>query len=243
MFGGTQIATIRLPDGREVAFVDWQDQPIYSTADLLSGWSDTEVPLFTYVIGDPVSATTNITTRRTASKRDTNVATPGSAAGTEEMLVYSVRPEVLEVQLADGSTNATTGEPRTTGQPTVRANRLATLAYYCTLRLIVSQKIMHEAPFGYYNPGFGAVSFGGYGGAALPAQRTIGSQGLPSNEAVRSYAIPIHVGGTEKYRLLLTNPTSATISWDNEDSVPTAVDEDLLSLRVLLDGLYKRPVA
>lgn len=239
-----QITTLRMPDGKEVRFVDWQDQPIFSTADLLSGWTDQEIPLFTYAIGDPVSATTNAGTRRIATKRDTNVAVPGSAAGTEEMLVYAIKPEVLEVQVADDpGDNLTSGQPRTTGQPIPRANRLATLNYYCILQLIVSQKVMHEGPFGYYNTGFGATAFGLYQGAALGAQRSMGSQGLPSQEAVRSYAIPIHVGGTEKYRVQILNPTGATIAWDDEGASPAEVAEDVLSVRVVLDGLYKRPVA
>lgn len=243
-YGGSQIATIRLPDGREVAFVDWQDQPLWSTADLLSGWTDEAVALFTYVIGDPVSATSNFANRRTASARDTNVATPGSAAGTEELLVYSIRPEVFEATLAGETPDPTQQVNSQPGQPLARANRLALMGWLCNLRFTVSQKTMHECPFGYYNTGFGATAIGGlYQGAALPAQRSIGSNGLPSNEAVRSFAIPVHVGGTEKYRVDLVNPEGAPINWLTEDSLPEPDDSVVLTLRVYLDGLYKRPVA
>jgi hypothetical protein len=46
-----QITTMRLPDGTEVAFVDWQDKPLFSSVDLLANFTDTEVDAFTYVGG------------------------------------------------------------------------------------------------------------------------------------------------------------------------------------------------
>lgn len=242
-----QITTLRLPSGAEVAFVDWQDQPLYSTADLLNGWTDEEIPLFTYSVGDPVSASTNSTVRRIATKRDTNVSTPGSMAGTEEMLVYAIKPEVLSLQTdTQGDVgDLNTMEPRLVGQPVPQVNQLAWMNWFCNLRFIVSQKIMHEASFGYYNTGFGAVSFGGYTGSALPGQRSFGSQGLPSQEAVRNYGIPVHMGSTEKFRLLLVNPNGATINWvdENFSPAPAPIEGLVLSLKVYLDGLYKRPVA
>lgn len=242
-----QITTLRLPNGTEVEFVDWQDQPIYSTADLLNGWSDEQVPLFTYSIGDPVSATSNVAQRRIATKRDTNVSTSGSAAGTEELMIYAIKPEVLALSTdPEDEDDLTTMEPRLLGQPIPQANQLALLNWYSTLRLYVSQKIMHEAGFGYYNPGFGASAMGSYGGGSLvSAQRTLGVQGLPSQGAVRSFAIPIHVGSTEKYRVEITNPTAATIEWldENDSPAPAAITGLVLSVRVNLDGLYKRPVA
>lgn len=243
-----QITTLRLPNGAEVEFVDWQDQPIYSTADLLSGWSDESVPLFTYSIGDPVSASSNASQRRIATKRDTNVSTSGSAAGTEELMVYAIKPEVLALSTEPASTDLTTMEPRLLGQPIPQANQLALLNWFSTIRFIVSQKIMHEAGFGYYNPGFGASAMGSYGGGSLAtgtAQRSLGIQGLPGQSAVRSLAIPIHVGSTEKYRVEITNPTAATIEWfdENDSPAPAAIEGLVLSCRVHLDGLYKRPVA
>lgn len=238
-----QITTLRMPNGTEVQFVDWQDMPLYSTADLLSGWSDEEVTLFTYVEGDRVSTTSNATTRRTATKRDTNMATPGSAAGTEEMLVYSIKPEIFELQTdGDPATDVATSAIRAVGQPQPRAINLGRLHDTCTLRLIVSQKIMHEAGFGYYNNGFG-TQVQVQGGALIAATRTYASQGFQSQEAVRSFAIPIHVGGTEKYRVVIVNPTGATVNWTDEAATPASVAAIVLKARVYLDGLYKRPVA
>ena len=93
--GMNTITTMRLPDGQEVAFVDWSDRPLYSTADILSGATDERIPLFNYIVGDSVTGTQNFTAKRTASDRDTNIATPSAMASTEEMLVYAIKPEIL----------------------------------------------------------------------------------------------------------------------------------------------------
>lgn len=237
-----QITKLRLPDGAEIDFVDWQDFPTWSCADLLSGFVDEEIPFFTYVVGDRVPATTNVTVRRTATERDTNVATPGSAAGTEELLIYAIKPEILAMEIS--GTDATTFTPSLLGQPVPQVNNLARLNLYCILQLIVSQKIMHEGPLGYYNTGFGATAFGLYTGAAVAgANRSLGSQGLPSQEAVRAYSIPIHVGGTEKFRCLLKNPSASTVQFFTEAASPANSTTRLLQVRILLDGLNKRPVA
>ncbi len=242
--GTTQITTLRLPDGKEIAFVDWQDKPVYSTIDLLSGFSDRQLTLFTYAIGDPVAASSNVGTRRTATKRDTNVATPGSTAGTEEILVYSIKPEMFFVR-TDGNTpaNLNTAQERALGEPIPSAQNLAILNRALLLRFQVSQTIMHEAGLGYYNTGFGAVAFGLYNTDAAAAIRSIGSQGLPSQEAVRSYAIPIHVGGTEKYQVFLVNEDQRAIDFTTEVATPLEIDAGVMQVRVHLDGLYKRPVS
>ena len=96
-----QMTTLRLPGGKEVAFVDWIDQPLYSTADLLAGFSDSEIPLFNYGKGDDVSATSNAAGARSATEADTNMDSPSEMYSTEEMLVYAIRPEIAEFNSLD----------------------------------------------------------------------------------------------------------------------------------------------
>lgn len=237
-----QITSLKLPGGTQIDFVDWQDYPTWSTVDLLSGWTDEEIPLFTYTVSDTVTASSNITVRRIASERDTNMATPGSAAGTQEFMVYSLRPELQSLTVV--GTDATTATPSLIGQPIPNAQNIGRMGFWTKLQLIVSQKVMHEAPFAYYNPGFGAAAFGMYTGTAIAAaNQSLGSQGLPSNEAVRSMAIPVHIGGLEKMRCVLKNPSGATVQYFSEAAPPANVATRMLQLRVLLDGLNKRPVA
>lgn len=228
-----QMTTLRMPNGREVAFVDWNDKPLYSTADLRSGYTDETVELFTYVAGDQVSASSNVTTRRTADEGDTNCSTPGAMSSTEEMLVYAIKPEVYEQQAETGS-DATTLAPVEAGQPQVASQRLALMHAQLMISLRVSQKIMHRAGFGYYNAGFGVSN-------ATAGRAT---QGLPSQEAVRSLVIPIHIGGQEKYRVTIENPTGAAVNLGNSNATPPVIDPDIYeTVRINLDGLYKRPVA
>ncbi len=69
---------------------------------------------------------------------------------------------------------------------------------------------------------------------------------------MRSYVIPVHIGGQEKYRVTLLNSSggfpAATPGGpgvplgDNEDSPPGNDNDIMLTVRLHLDGLYKRPV-
>jgi hypothetical protein len=237
-----QITTMRLPDGTEVAFVDWQDKPLFSSVDLLANFTDTEVDAFTYVVGDEVPATVNATTRRLATENDTSVSTPSSMASTEEMLVYAIKPEVLESELQ------TPGDPNSYaftegGQPAPRTNRLAVLDFYLVLRLIVSQKIEQSAPLAYFNSGFGAMA-SAMANQSAAAVSSRGGYGLPSQEAVRSFVIPIHIGGQEKYRVTLLNARGVAVPSGQDELTPPADNTDIMhTVRIHLDGLYKRPVS
>jgi len=232
-----QMTTLRLPDGQEVAFVDWNDKPLYSTADLRSGYTDETVEFFTYVPGDQVSATSNVSIRRTADESDTNLSTPGAMSSTEEMLVYAIRPEIFERQsdggIAGGG-DATTLALAEAGQPQPASQRLAAMHGQLMLSLRVSQKIMHRAGFGYWNGGNGVYN-------AIAGRAT---QGLPSQEAVRSLSVPIHIGGQEKYRVTVENPSGQAVLLGISNATPPVENPDIYeTVRINLDGLYKRPVA
>lgn len=255
-----QITKIRLPDGTEVAFVDWTDKPLYSTADFLEGFTDQEIPYFQYTDGDPVASTSNIPTPRNSTTRDTNMATPGSNASTEEMLVYAVRPEIFEYVLTTpqegASYDGSTFHPFFVNQPMPSRRRLAILQSALVLILDVTQKWTVQAGFGYFNSGMGVASY-----AALQANaafafaapgaaglRDAATQGFPAQTAVRSLTVPVHIGGQEKWRCVIANFSGAAVHngiLDIEtDTVAGTVDADVVhQIRVYLDGLYKRPVA
>ena len=251
-----QITTLRLPDGTEVAFVDWCDKPLYSTCDLLDGFSDQEIPLFTYTSGDPVSRSSNIATPRISSDRDTNMATPSSNASTEEMLVYAIKPEYNE-NILSTITDASTGLPVTVNQPQPSARRLAMLHEFLVLVLEVSQKWTVQAGLGYFNTGFGVNAYSPlqynvagfvFSAAEALSMRTAAGAGLPSQSSVRSLTVPVHIGGQEKWRLSLMNFDGATVlsGIESLDALANgAVVHEagvMHSIRIYLDGLYKRPV-
>lgn len=243
-----QITQMRLPNGQEVAFVDWSDMPLYSSVDILSGATDTTIDLFTYVEGQMVSATSNAIARRAATKRDTNLATPGAMASTEEMLVYSIRPEIFEYSL-DVESDPNSAYAGVAGQPLPQPQRIKALQRQLLLALEVSQKVMHRAGLGYYNSGLGVFT-SSLGDSASAPFAPVGSQGIPSQQAVRSLVLPIHIGGQEKYRVTLENETGEpllnglTLGTAGEEPTPPENDENIMhTIRVYFDGLYKRPVA
>lgn len=240
-----QITTMRLPDGAEVAFVDWSDTPLWSSADFLGGSADTELDLFQYVSGEPVPHTTNITVGRTSSDADTNLATPGSMASTEEMLVYAIKPDIQEWTLTDEPlSDANSRQALAPNQPQPSRKRLAMAHAQLLLTLEVSQKFSHRASLGYYNPGFGAFGPAIYSGAAFAQPVTAATPGMPTQEAVRSLVIPIHIGGQEKYRVRIENTTGAALLIGlNEASPAVDVAGIMFTMRIFLDGLYKRPVS
>lgn len=238
-----QITRMRLPDGSEVAFVDWGDLPLWSTAWLLTGFSDARVNFFTYLVGETVSGTSNCTNLPTATELDTNVATAAAMAGTEEMLIYSVKPE-YQAFIAGGNDDddVTLASPSENGMPQPNGPSLAILQAQTLLRLEVSDKIYIEAPLGYFNTGFGI--FGSLVGT--PAANALSSRvtaGLPSQEAVRSFAMPTYIGGTEKYSVYIAQFADALNFGRSDASSPAAITGYLMRVRILLEGLYKRPVS
>lgn len=239
------ITQFRLPDGEVVRLVDWVDKPVYSTLELLTGFSDQRIDAFTYNQGEPVPATGNATVRRTSTLVDTNVDVGGAAASTEELLVYAIKPEFCELQNSpDTPTDMSTAAIRSRGQPMPRGNILQTLNCALVLRFIISQKVYAEAGLGYFNTGFGPmVNSMLVPVTAAAAGQSYATAGLPSQEAVRTFAVPHHVGGTEKYRLELQNPSGQTINLRTEAATPGDVTGLVYRIRFYLDGMRKRPTA
>lgn len=246
------ITQVKLLNGQVIDLVDWTDRPLYSTVDLQSGFTTQEVSLFQYVEGDAVpGAGTAATTLRTATLNDTNISVPGSMASTEEMLVYAIKPEVYFY--ATGTDNDFTTRTYTTATTTAGAfalpmpsgTGLEILNQQLLLQLKISQKVYKEASFGYFNKGFGVSGFNATGNSPVAPS----NNGLPSQEAVRSFVIPDHIGSQEKFRVMLVNTSGieagAVVFGTTQDANGDIVtDADVMaSIRINLDGLYKRPTA
>lgn len=234
-------ATFRLPDGSTIELVDWVDKPLFSTGEMLSGFSDASLELFTYEVGAEVSSTQNITSRRQSTENDTNMQAAGSMTSSEEMLVYSIKPEFFEFTIT--GTDATAAVASAPGQPMMRPSVLKQLHADLILRLRVTQKAYVEAGLGYFNTGFGVLAAGGHTSGALADAnvRTYASQGNPTSEAVRAFAMPHHIGGTEKYQVELRNYAGDVITF--RDEAGAAMDEALVRARIYMDGMRKRPTA
>ena len=257
-YGVNTITKIRLPDGQEVAFVDWTDQPIWSTCEYEHGATQREMNLFQYVIGDQVPAAAAAgaaAVRRIANERDTNLAAPGSMASTEEMLVYAIKPELfmLYLETSHDFTDWEIGLNAGTysGWPVPTPICITVLNMFLKLQLEISQKVYAQAGFGYFNAGFGIISQG-VGGVGNAAGRSYGVNGLQSQEAVRSFVLAQHIGGQEKFRVQLINANGDALLIGNPENVGQNLDgsgigevseEAMVRIHVYLDGLHKRPVS
>ena len=243
------IVTIKQADGSEIALVDWADKPIYSSVDLQTGFTQQEVVLFNYTNGDIVPGYGPGTSQsRTATENDTNLAQPGTMAMTEEMLIYAIKPEVYFYLLGtsgDFNTRSYTPDANAPGIPIPTAQGLAVLNQQLILELQISQKLQAQSPFGYFNPGFGVMKTQGSAGSASAA-----SAGLPAQNAVRSFVIPSHIGSSEKYKVTLRNSgeiNGGAVSFgifELGGEPGTVINPNTCAtIRILLDGLYKRPVS
>ncbi len=245
------ITTIRMPDGEQVAFVDWSDKPVYSTCELIHGFTRQELDIYGYVLGDPIptAAPTGATaTARTSNERDTNLEAPASMASTEERMIYAIKPEIFAMTVDDpqGTVfNMDTVESRPeTGEPIPNPVYLGELNRALLLTLEISQKRYMRAGLGFFNTGFGVNGAGSTMGSAVAAGRSYATPGLPSQEAVRSYVVPQYMGGQEKFRVFITNASGTPVNFGNSENGAVATNENAVCrMRVYLEGLYKRPVS
>jgi hypothetical protein len=130
-----------------------------------------------------------------------------------------------------------------TGGPNPTLSQLKRLFQQLALRLWVSEKVAFEAPLGYFNAGFGPEGQGIADNGQPGPSRSHANNGSPGQYAVRSFALPIHIGGTEKYRVTFTNEigiNGGAVMWEDDNGDGTT---NLCYARVILDGLYKRPVS
>ena len=238
--GQSQITQVRMPNGQTISIVDWTDKPLTSTMDLLSGYTDQQIECFTYTVSDNVSSSSNVTTRRVATEADTNVVTPGGMASTEEILIYNIKVEPYQLNAPQGG-DASKWDILAPGLPIPAPEPLAILGASTLLRLEISQKIYAEAGLTYFNTGFGIFTAGARGVGTVGAIGAYANLGLPSAEAPRSFSIPHHIGGQEKFRVVLVNPTGDAVNFTSPAGANDA--KIAIRLRILLEGLYKRPVS
>lgn len=245
------IAQIRLPNGEIIDMVDWTDLPLYSACDLMTGFTGQDVSLFQYTEGDPVPGLGTgapAVVPRTATTRDTNASAPGSMATTEEMLVYAIKPEVYlraTTILNDFRTGAVVGGNALPGMPMPTLSALAVLQARLMVELDISEKTYAKASFGYFNTGFGPFGAGNTAptSAAL-VSRNLGTNGQPSQSAVRSFVVPHHIGSQEKFRVNLLNPGGNVVNFGQDEATPPADNVNIMATIIInLDGLYKRPVS
>jgi hypothetical protein len=243
----SQIVKIRYADGSEVALVDWTDRPLYSTIEILHGTTTQEMNFFQYTVGDSVPAFSPVAPvgQRSATEADTNLAAPGSQASSEEFLCYAIRPEVfllaVTTPLAPDFNIINDFVCGSSIGPLPSVSMLGIMNLRLMVQLEISKKLYSQASFGYYNFG------GGIDGHSESAVLSYGNRGWPSQDAVRSFAIPAHLGGQEKFRVYLSNPAGHPLELGLldicPDEGPSFNSAIFARVRVYLDGLSKRPTS
>lgn len=237
------IVNIRLPDGTTLTLGDWVDKPVFSAVMFLSGFNDPSLEAFGYNVGENVPATSNAGTKLTSTEHDTNIAAAGGNVSTEELLVYAIKPEYFELQnLGSSPTDMSTAAPRLPGQPVMRPTTLGKIQLALNLQLRVSEKIYADAGTGYFPTGFGVFGMG----SLIPTNaaatgRTYANNSWPAQDAVRSFAVPHHIGGTEKYTVIWQNWPGVTINFTDE--AQANITGCVVYARTYIDGMRKRPTA
>lgn len=242
-----QITQIRTASGQVVSLTDWSSRILYSTAEILSGAQDEEVRLFSYTESDTVVTSDNMPagSRRIATKEDTNIQTASQMASTEEYLVYALACE-MSVRSHDAeATPPIFVDSTVPGQPMLNVTTMKQLHSQLLLELDVAEKTFPIGSIGMFPAGFGVSAAPALAGALSQVALAEGS--VPSREAVEAMSIPVHIGGTEEYAVIIHNPSGDRIEvYDNDGAVVPDVDDvgvRALRFRVSLCGLHKRPTA
>lgn len=238
-----QITQIRLQNGQTISLTDWSSRRLYSTADILNGATDEQLRLFSYTEGETVVTTENMpaSSRRRATLLDTNIQTANQLASTEEFLVYALE---CELYARSHTENPESGEPifvGAAGQPGLNYTTLKSLHLQLLLEIDISEKTFPIASIGRFSPGFGAVVSPALAGNLNAA--AIAENSTPSRDAVESLSIPLHIGGTEEYSVIIHNPSGLGVAvYDNNGELEDG-ETIAITARASLCGLHKRPTA
>ncbi len=247
--GLNTITTLRMPDGQEVAFVDWSDKTVWSTGEFAHGFVAQKTDIYGYSSGDAIPSAPPAglaAVARNSNDGDSNLPEPGGMASTEERMVYAMKPAFYALTADEPVNNRfdfNTAQPRdATGEPNVNPVMLKWFGLRTILSLQISKKAFAKAHIDYFNTGFGPFAATGTMGAAAAAGRTYANHGSPGQDAVRSYVIPNYMGGQEKFRVTIENPGGIPVNFGfSENGAIAANTNAVMRVIVYLDGLWKRP--
>jgi hypothetical protein len=222
---------IRLPDGKEITLADWGAYPLRTSLELVNTNGTGVAPSEIRVFTYTVGQQVP-TTNRNADELDCNNALPSQMPVDEEMLVYTMQVEA---------------DPRCNPQ-TMQSIVLRTLF---TLS-VGGIKNYTDGPITRYPSG------GGIAGFSVIANASVISNGVPGVHAAKQMAIPVHIGGGEKfwgiYRFFqrqealagpLTNLTPIRLVNDGGALIPDMPNPgwEPRQMVLYLDGLRKRPLS
>lgn len=236
------ITKVVFEDGTEVGLDRWSDWNFYSTVELLSAFTDPELPVFTYGKttngSEKVTVSQNLTPlQRAPTETDTNLDTGGKMPAEQAFLCYGISIAVAGVGVVNDAAAPT--------QYQTLSNNLAystinTINNRLLFQLQVKQTPLHESHVGFYVAGFGATT-GGQAGFQTATPQISGNNGQPGQHATVGFGLPIGIGSTETFKGLLLNQlaypgfTQKSVVFFDDAGEPTPTQ--VAQLRVYLRGL------
>jgi hypothetical protein len=236
-----QPTKIRLADGNEVAITDWEWMMLYSVTDVLSGSTDTELYAFNYVESNPVSHSGNIpiAAQRNATLKDCNNTGKGEMPAEEEYITYGLAVEVWQFLADDEGDGESFYSVAAPGLPIPRAANVAIATTRLVLSLEVTQKDFYQGDISWFAHGGGPFMSASGGAAGL--LRTYASNGLQSKDSIDRSPVPVHIGGTEKYKAIFSNSDGTPLNW--VDEAGNTDDTAIIRFKTQMFGLRKRSAA
>lgn len=229
------IQALRLPNGEEIRMDEWSHWPRYSTVDIAAAASGSfNLKAFSYVVGQRVTATAGVAARN-ATESDTNQIAKKRMNHDEAFLAYSWTYEFF------ATSDATSGQVSFADAPIFQSQNLRRFQRDLVLSLVVGaqiQKPQARCPLSWIGQGPGTPGFGSGGTVAPNVSVSMGTGGRPSPANQRVWELPIHIESDRVYYVEVRSwrsPQGVTPSLD-------AVTQDC-RMRILLDGLHRRPIA
>ena len=219
------IQAITLPTGETFTISDWGDYPIWSRAQMIAAQAQA-VTLFNYVEAAAVPG--GIALAGTATKLDTNLEQASSLPLDHQMVVFSCQIKYDEVD-----SNAA-GAIQQAANPALGMGQWASIESNCLFEFTVGnthpflQGPLNQFPSGagYYQQQWASPAF-----AATTPIQYYPCNGMPTFEAARALALPIHIGPLQTFK--------GRLSFDR-GALPTATQE--WGVTVFLYGPRQRPV-
>lgn len=241
----TQLYTIRLPNGCEVAPGDYTgSEPLYSTVEVGTA-AFTILSAFSYGRGGDVPGSVG---PRTSNYADTNLEGEGNRLPeNEEIFIYVLGVEVfmLGEEQADVDAIPPSQAPDMSLENILRLQR----DLFVEMRIGTDAKKYTHAPLSWFPGGCGVEQWnaGALTPGAPPAAGNgymAGYNGMPSSFDSRQLASPLHVEGGETMTCDF-KPGPGSVVGLNLDQTPVleTTAAGRARLRVFLDGLRRRPVA
>lgn len=238
------IQNIRLPNGETFNIEEWLHWPLYSAVEAQAGVG-IDLRAFSYVVGQRIPQAGVVSTgARDATDADTNHDSRSRMNHDEAFIVFSMTYEHFALEGSDNQDSTYTVPPldNAATAPILSGTNLRIMQRDLMMEMFVGagiSKPQASAPFSYYGQGVGAVAYGSgdalaiANGGATALNLNYGTGGaIDPKRNQRRWNLPVIVHSDRVFFVRLSTPAGPLVGEDQD-----------WRLRVILDGLKRRPVA